>query len=221
MKTTSERVFEQACAATGISYRRLHVGRGTGHQRPDYKIAIAGCQAVIEVKEIQKNARDRQEAAEMDAGRGVRSRAEPGDRLRKAIRSAGDQLRRFSVRGFPTAVAMFDATFSLWLTDPYNVKTAMYGLDAITIALPHKGQPYRIGMKRAGKAVLTPEHNTSVSAVIIIRVLPASEVPAPLLLVYHNIYARVPFNADRIRSHVYLQYCLKLADDGASDWNLT
>jgi hypothetical protein len=164
--TLGEKLFEQASAATGIRCRRLLVAKIAGYQRPDYKVSFSGCGAIVEVKEIA-NPQGRRQAAG--------PRLTPGARLRRLIRSGSAQLQRVSRRGIPTAVAIFDATFSLSSTDPYNVKTAMYGLDAVVLALPEGLAPYSIGMKSGGNEVLTEQHNTSVSALIIIRVVPPSE----------------------------------------------
>ncbi|MGA8612962.1 MAG: hypothetical protein WB760_14945 [Xanthobacteraceae bacterium] len=216
--TLGETLFEQACAATGIRYRRFRVAKVAGHKRPDYKVNIPDCGAIVEVKELVPNAQERRAAAELAAGRMVGGTQTPGARLRRPIRSANEQLQQASLRGIPAAVAIFDTMFSLSYTDPYNVKVAMYGLDAIIMALPDAGAPYRIGMKSAGKEVLTEKHNTSISAVVIIRGFPPSFDRVPLLFVYHNHFARVPLDPARLRSHVCEQFALGRADDGATGW---
>lgn len=233
--TLGERLFEQACAATGIRYRRVRVAKVAGHKRPDYKVNIPECGAIVEVKEIEPNAEERHERRELEdavkregapgAAALVARRMEtpgvrrtPGARLRRPIRSANAQLHRSSLRGIPTAVAIFDTMFSLSDTDPYNVKVAMYGLDAMIIGLPNAGAPYRIGMKSGGKEVLTEKHNTSISAVIIIRGFPAYMSREPLLFVYHNHFARVPLDPVRLRAYVCEQYALGQAHDGATEW---
>jgi hypothetical protein len=211
--TLGEKLFEQACAATGIRCLRLRVAKVAGFQRPDYKVAVSDCGAIVEVKQIDRNRKERRQAEEVAAGRPVAWRSTPGARLRGLIRSGSAQLQRVSRRGIPTAVAIFDGTFSLSCTDPYNVKVAMYGLDEIVLALPEGLTPYHIGMKSGGKEVLTKKHNTSVSAVIIIRKVPPSEGPMPILLVYHNHFARVPFDYDRLRGYVCDQFALGQTGD--------
>jgi hypothetical protein len=93
----------------------------------------------------------------------------------------------------------------------------MYGLDGIVIALPadNRKAPYRVRMKRAGKAVVTEKHNTSISAVIIIRALPNKP---PILIVYHNHFARVPLDPNHLRDHVSDQFALRYAENGATTW---
>lgn len=218
--TLADELFEAACRAKGILYKRIPVSTAKGHRRPDYRVDLSDCKAVIEVKQISKNDEDRRQAKALKEGRSVVYNSTPGDRLRGAIRNASGQLRRWSLRGVPTAVAIFDSTFSMSATDPYNVKTAMFGLDAVVLALPkdRTQRPHITGMKRAGKATLTPEHNTSVSAVIIIRMLPPRERKAPLLLVYHNHLARVPTKPETLRKYVDYQYVLRETDVGETSW---
>ncbi len=218
--TLAEKLFEAACAAKGIRYKRVPISNVKGHRRPDYRVTLPECSAIVEVKQVDENDEDRRQDRELRAGRSVVYKTTPGGRLRGAIRDASGQLRRASRGGIPTVVAIFDSTFSISATDPYNVKTAMYGLDAVVIALPQdRGQrPYAMGMKRAGKAALTPQHNTSVSAVVIIRVLPPGEQRPPLFLVYHNHFARVPIAPERLRAYADHQYTLGQAENGATDW---
>jgi len=218
--TKGEEMFEAACRFAGIAYRRVPVARSESHRRPDYKVTVGHCGALVEVKQIDPNEQDRQEARDLAAGKiAVRSN-KPGARLRSAIRDASGQLRRASLRRIPTAVAIFDTMFSFSYTDPYNVKVAMYGLDAMILALPEDRSiaPHTIGWKSAGSATLTEEHNTSVSAVIIIRALPPSERKGPILIVYHNHFARVPFYPNHLRGSIHSQYALGQSDNGFTTW---
>jgi hypothetical protein len=219
-RTTSEKLFEEACRATRICCRRIRVATVQGHRRPDYKVQTPLCGAVVEVKEVAPNEEDLRHRAELATGRVAVMSHTPGARLRRLIRDASKQLGRASKRGVPTAVAIFDTTGSIAYTDPYNVKVAMFGLDAIVIAVPEEltVAPYAVGMKNAGKAVLTEEHNTSVSAVIIIRAFPGAAAQPPVLLVYHNRFARVPFDPAHLRGYVWSQFALGRAQNGATGW---
>jgi hypothetical protein len=217
-ETESERLFEQACAAARIQYRRIKVATVPGYRRPDYKVRASECGAIVEVKEIGLNDQDRERRAELEEGRGYAWQLTPGARLRPLIKNANSQLQRASRLGVPTIVAMFDATGSFSYTDPYNVKTAMFGLDAVVLALPEdpKNEPYFLRMKRGGKATLTEEHNTSTSAIAIIRTHP--ERSGPMLLMYHNHFARVPIDPENLRNCPISQYQLGQAENGMTDW---
>ena len=76
--TLGERLFEQACAATGIRYRRFRIAKIAGHKRPDYKVNIRECGAIVEVKQLVPNAEERRAAAALAAGRMVGGRQTPG-----------------------------------------------------------------------------------------------------------------------------------------------
>jgi hypothetical protein len=213
-------MFEAACAGKEICFRRIRTSKAPRQRRPDYRVDIPRCSAIIEVKQIDPNSKDIWHTKELAAGRSIVFSNTPGARLRPAIRDARGQLQRISRLGIPTAVAIFDATRSLSYTDPYHVKTVMYGLDAVILALP--SDPTKrargIGMKRAGKATLTAQHNTSISAVIIIRAVPSNEGKFPLLLVYHNHFARVPIESDHLSGYIDYQFALGATANGATSW---
>lgn len=218
--TKSEKLFEQACKATGIACRRVRTANTPGNRRPDYKVRLPRCGAFIEIKEITPNEQDRQRKAALNAGEMFLSIDVPGARLRGGLREASDQLKRTSRLGAPTAVAFFDMAHGFAYTDPYHVMTAMFGLEAVVIAVPrhHSAQPYTVGMKSGGKATLTDEHNTSISAVIVMCAPSPNEAAAPLLFVYHNHYARIPCEPEALRGFVAAQYRLAQLDDGKKTW---
>src|SRR5262249_9847499 len=151
-------------------------------------------------KEISPNESDKQGAKDLAAGKiVVPQRAR---RTSKASRSQRSRSIAAGVQtGVPTVAAIFDAVSSLSYTHPYNVKVAMYGLDAMVLAVPRDPaiSPRMTGWKRAGKITMSDKHTTSVSAVAIIREFPASEGGVPALLVYHNHFARVPIDPDRLK----------------------
>ncbi len=218
--TLAESLFESACAAARIRSRRIAPSKVPGRRRPDYRVDLPECGAFVEVKQIDPNEADRRFADERDAGGIPVLSIEPGARLRKAIRDANGQLRQASRCGVPTLVAIFDATSSLVYTDHHAVKTAMFGLDAMVIAVPRDRNvsPHFLRMKRGGKATLTEEHNTSISAVAVLRPIPPKEGPAPLLIVYLNHWARVPLNESHLRGHVAYQFALGQDERGATNW---
>lgn len=218
--TQSEALFEEACRANGIQYRRLPIADSHGVQRPDYKVKVLGCGAIVEVKEISSNESDKQWRKDLAAGKIVSSTNEPGVRLRPKIRTAADQLQRASKRGIPTVAAIFDAVSSLFYTDPYNVKVAMYGLDAIVFEVPKDPaiSPRMSRWKSGGKITMNATQTTSVSAIAIIRTIPSQLGLVPALLVYHNHFARVPLDPVKLQPYVWAQYALGQADNGSTDW---
>jgi hypothetical protein len=106
-------------------------------------------------------------------------------------------------------VVIFDMTYSVSYTDPYNVKTGMYGLDAIVLARTKNARSHVVGVKSGGRQVMTDRHNTSVSAVGILRKLPQDP---PVLFVYHNRFARVAFRPECLRDYVAAQKALPEPD---------
>jgi hypothetical protein len=192
--TTSEIMFEHWCGEHNVQFRRIKVARAQGHKRPDYAIKVNGGWCVVEVKEIDPTAEDdrlyQQIASNQVEGRWV----DAGARLRKPIRDASDQLRKFSVRGFPTAVCLVDNTVGFYV-EPFQVIQAMCGKATVRIAVSNdpEYEARFLGMHHGKKATMTGQHNTSISAVAVLRQPLGS---APFIDLYHNRFARVPIARD-------------------------
>jgi hypothetical protein len=84
---------------------------------------------------------------------------------------------------------VFDSVFGH--VDPYNIRVAMYGLEQIRIEVPPigMGSPHSTGMGYGPKRKMTPDHNTSISAIGALSTTSSAEV---FLHVYHNKFAHVP-----------------------------
>jgi hypothetical protein len=219
-KTVSEKLFEEFCARRNVECQPIMPATQSGYRRADYKVRLGTGKAVVEVKQINPNETDLKRAEELNVlgytptiGGGT-----PGERIRRKLRSGSGQLRKFSLRNVPTMVAIFDTTFSVSATEPYNVKTGMYGLDAIVFAVPQDPgiSPYTTGVKSGGHQTLTENDNTSISAVAILRKFPEQPVG---LYVYHNKFARISFDPGCLTPIVLGQYILA-EPDGKSfpDW---
>lgn len=215
-KTESEILFEKFSSTHGICTSKIREVQG--YRRADYKVRASHGVAVVEVKEITPNKDDIRHDKELSEQGWSSIGGTPGERVRSSMRSASGQLKKFSQRGVPTMVVIYDATNSASYTDPYNVKTAMYGLDAIVFSVPQDQQksPYRSGVKSGGKQVMTPVHTTSISAVSILQEMSDKSIA---LFVYHNKFARVSFDPECLRPVGVEQFRLQ-DPDGATipDW---
>jgi hypothetical protein len=168
--TTSEIMFERWCREHGIPFRRIKVARAQGHKRPDYAIKVNGGWCVVEVKEIDPTAEDDRLYQQIASNRVEGRWVDAGARLRKPIRDASDQLRKFSVRGFPTAVCLVDNTVGFYV-EPFQVIQAMCGKATVRIAVSDdpEYEARFLGMHHGKKATMTGQHNTSISAVAVLR----------------------------------------------------
>jgi hypothetical protein len=94
----------------------------------------------------------------------------------------------------------------------------MYGLEQIHIAIPPPGQgsPYATGMGYGPKRKMTPESNTSISAVASIS-MPKYDVIT--LFVFHNSHAKVPLQPTLLAPHGVQQFRLGEPESGrTADW---
>jgi hypothetical protein len=89
--------------------------------------------------------------------------------------------------------------------EPYDVLTAMYGLQAVVVNVPTEPgmEPTWGGERFAGKRSVSPDYNRSVSAVVLI---PQQPRPATVLYVFHNDYARVPLDPEMFHFSSFRQF---------------
>jgi hypothetical protein len=123
----------------------------------------------------------------------------PGDRVRNAIHKAALQLRALSCGKRPTMVVVYNNTGVSLHTRPEAVAMAMDGVEVVPVIVPHDpNERPTFGSSRSGpKRMMTPEHNTTVSAV---GVLFANMDDVPCLVVYHNRHARHAIDPDGIQT---------------------
>lgn len=185
----AERLFEEFCASRGITCVRVQEGEG---RTPDYELVVGSERIIVEVKEITAN-KEEEESDRLLAERGygnVLSNT-PGDRLRKKITDCLPQIKARTNARHPGLLVVFDRGGMAGHIAPYNIRVAMYGLEQVHIAVPPigTGSPYATGMGYGPKRKMTPEHNTSISA---IGAFFMTEPDGVCLSVYHNRFAKVP-----------------------------
>jgi len=201
--TASETYFERWCREHQIEFRRIKEACVQGHKRPDYAIKIDGQVCIIEIKQIDPKPADDSLLQEI-ARSEVKSRwIDPGVRLTRPMRDASDQLRKFSMRGFPTVACFFDNTAGFHAEDIHVIR-AMAGKETLRfeVSSDPEHQPRYLGMSFGKKATLTKIHNTSISAVAVLRQPLGSSL---IIDLYHNRYARVPISRDRAAPFVRTQ----------------
>jgi len=215
-KTRSEQLFESFCELRGIRCRR--VAEGTV-PTPDYDIFVPLRKIVVEVKEFTIN-KEEQRAEQERLKTGFSSGSvTPGDRVRKKISDAGPQIRQRTKNRFPGLLILFDRGSGFNHLDPYSIRVAMYGLDTVQFAVPrdHRRNPYVVRAKSGPKRKMTPEVNTSISA---IGALYCPERGVTELVVYHNAHASIPLRPELLRRYGIRQYRLGRAgnNDEISQW---
>ncbi len=195
MKTQSEKWFEECCANSGITCKRISE---ENNKTPDYELTIDDQRTIVEVKEISRNKEER-ESDRLLSQRGYGSVLSntPGDRVRKKIRDSSPQIKARTHGIYPSILVLCDLKSSRGQIaghlDPYNIRVAMYGLEQMHIAVPrdHAVSPYVTGMSYGPKRKMTEDCNTSISAIGVLFTPGPNEIA---LHVYHNRFSAVPLD---------------------------
>ncbi len=173
-----------------------------------------GTKIIVEVKQFEPNREERALLARRANGDVVVMGATPGERVRRAIRSAGPQLKALAVNGEPCLLVVYDAFDVPSLhTRRYAVLTAMRGLDVIPVDVPEDpGQPLVLRPVRPGpRKKMTPAAHTSISGIGVISAAPTGAT----LDVFHNPHATYPLIAEAL-SAPSVQHWRMSGDQ--SDW---
>ena len=125
VQPVSEQLFEQFCGANAIPCSRVDTGV---RRTPDYVITLGGILVTCEVKQIDPNAQDLSELAELRE-RGATGRHIP-NRLRGKLKDVSAQLKDAAREGYPTLLVVYDNTPFKSYTDHTDVVQAMFGRPA-------------------------------------------------------------------------------------------
>jgi hypothetical protein len=190
-KTLSENMLEEWFDRHRIEWRRIRIARNPGNRRPDYAIRAAGKRCIIEVKELSPNDEDKHIVENAREGIGEARWVAPGKRLRPAIRTGEGQLQKFSARGFPTIICVFDTTASFHDAD-FHVRAAMYGDETLRFVIPEGSDTARFAGSGPGRnAMLRRDERNTLSALAILRHTSGTD---PVIDVYHNPFAAIPID---------------------------
>ena len=211
MKTVSEGFFEFFCQQKGIRWKRV---AEEDTPTADYDIYVPRRKVVVEVKEITPNKEERQAEKELAEKSFVIGSLTPGQRVRKKISEADRQIKYRTRRRYPGLVVLFDRGFVAGHLDSYQIRVAMYGFETLQIAVPRDQQvrPYTVGAKYGKKRKMTPNHNTSISAIGALHSLGPRSIE---LTVYHNAYASVPLDPALLKQYGIQQFGLQRSQPGA------
>jgi len=188
MKTESEKLFEHFCVTKSISCEKIEE---ESSKRPDYLISISGLKVVAEVKQLNPNKEDKAKYKEFKEKGFAVGDSPPGARVRGKITDSAPQISSLAKGKFPGLLVLYNTVPLANLLDPYHIKVAMYGLDTVVISRPalFEERPHVIERKSGPKRKLTENHNTSISAIAVLK----NSQNGLSLDVYHNQHAAIPF----------------------------
>jgi hypothetical protein len=203
MLTEGEILFEEFCRLKTISFTRIPEGAS---KTPDYEIVLSARTVAVEIKQLEPNAED---LAFFDD---LRTKGSAGGvvdmgRARLAILDAMKQLRPYSKGRMPAMVVLYDTMGAgRGYLDPYSLSYCLYGPEKVHYAVPSDPSVDTIdlGMSRGGRSVATARHNTTLSALGVLRRFGVGT--SSDLEVFHNLHAAIPLDTALWAHHKVRQF---------------
>lgn len=189
MKTQSEKLFEDFCRRKNIACKSISV---RSSRTPDYCISVNGEKIVVEVKEFSPNKEDQEmlRKAVQEKVLVVGETHCPGERARRKIAKSAKQISNLSKGKYPALLVLYNSIIPVNPIGEYELKVAMFGLETVVMSpsMSMNGMLKIVGGKFGPKRKLTPNCNTSISAIAVLT----DNSGIPDLTVYHNHHAAIP-----------------------------
>jgi len=191
--TASEQYFERFCERRGIPISRLPEGTV---KTPDYQIVVDGIEIVVEVKQIEPKDEDRGVLSDVVEGKAASYWVDMS-RPRQSIHDGVKQLRAYAKGKRPGVVVLYELAGLLGYLEADCIAQCLYGPERVHIAVPDDPgrEPWVLGGSYGGRRVATEHHNTTLSAVAVLRTNRETDT----LSVFHNAFAAFPIEPDRFR----------------------
>lgn len=207
-QTISEELFERFCKENRIKFSRIEVSAISGKKEPDYQMETSSGKVLVEVKQFDPNPEELKLQKQLD-DRGWTDAfgGEPGAKVRLKIQSAAKQLKSRGAGSVPSMVVLYNnVPISRRGTDPYEIKTAMYGIEKIDLSVVSNKPGVSIKDRGFGsKRKMTPSSNTSISAVAAFYYGFDQQL---LMCVFHNIYAAIPLDIESFKGEKIKHYAI-------------
>lgn len=131
----AEQTFRDFCDQVDIQCKR--VPEVNVEKRPDYEIFASGQRVIVEVKQFDPNSEEKKALEDLEK-KGLATSfptINPGSRVRNAIGDAAPQLKALSKGKIPAMVVLQTNILNRYVR-PYDIMTAMQGLDTIPVTVP-------------------------------------------------------------------------------------
>jgi hypothetical protein len=205
---SGEDMFERLCNRLALAFTRVEEASRQAERRPDYRvIGSDGSTFIAEVKTITPNPEEARDIARFESGEVFATGGTPGNRLRRLIGTANQQLKALATNA-PGVLVVFNPEMFLHRhTDPYSILTAMRGLDVIDVEVPRDTyESPRFGELRSGPGKkMTSDVNTSTSALLCPHEVAKDEWR---VAVYHNRHATQPLPASALAATGVTHWCI-------------
>lgn len=193
-KTVPERLFERFCNDNDIKYKRIEASSISNMKSPDYEIQTVTEHVIVEVKQFDPNEEEKRLYKQLrERGYTDVYGGEPGAKARLKIQAGAKQLKARSQGKLPALLVLYNnVPICHRGVDPYEIKTAMYGIEKIDLSVDSDSNRVSLTDRGFGpKRKMTPSSNTSLSAVGVLYGSSNSELS---LIVFHNIHAVKPLD---------------------------
>ena len=208
MLTQADLLFERFCTERDIVCSRIPTGSA---RTPDYEIRLGIKPVAVEVKQLEANEEDRAFAEKVHR-RGRAAWWVDRGRAKQSILDAIKQLRAYAKDRMPAIVGLYDTIgTSTGYLDSGSIAYCLYGPEQWRFAVGHgPGSHAYLGSKFGGGRVATDQHNTTLSAVAVLREPILKERIE--LFVYHNTYAALPLLPRDLRAEGVKHFMFRAPD---------
>jgi hypothetical protein len=165
-KTVSEKLFEKFCEQNAIPFKRICEGES---RSPDYEIELGNQPIICEVKQIDPNREDCEQIEEREQGQ--MSAGWVPNRIRTKLKDVSRQLKHRTRGKLPGIVVIYNNIPIPKYGSSEQVLEAMFGQQTVLLeSSRNSGASSRVrGVIFGGRRGVTPNHNTTVSAVAVLE----------------------------------------------------
>jgi hypothetical protein len=200
MKTDSEDLFELYCVQNDIPYEPVPTKSDERKKTPDYDVFPNSKKTIVEIKQIDPNPEEKNKFKLFLTQHSVSGQMTPGSRVRSKITKAAPQICVRSNGIYPSILVLYNNVINCDHTTPYNILVGMYGFETHVLGVSKKidHSPFLIDKKFGPKQKMTKNDNTSISAIAVLK----KNNEKPDLLIYHNIFAKIPLEPSVVRLRI-------------------
>ena len=217
--TISEKLFEDFCNNNKILFKRIAKSFIRGKKEPDYEVYNNSHQIIVEIKQYDPNSEEQRLQKQLEE-RGYTDSfgKEPGAKARLKIQAGAKQLKaRCNGRNIPTLLVLYNnVPISNRGVDPYEIKTAMHGIEKIDLNQSLSNSSLEIVDRGFGpKRKMTPNCNTTISAIATLHCTDNGIG----MHIFHNIYASTPLSVDTFKTAGARHFTIGSKSEGLfQDW---
>jgi hypothetical protein len=203
MITVSEKIFEEYCQQNRIYFNKINTESNSAKKSPDYEIIVNSQKIIVEIKQIDPNPNDKKNEERLRlTGTGGTFGGKIGKRISQKITSAMPQLKVRAKNKYPSLLVIYNnISFTDEYVQPDEVMCGMYGRHVVYLPFGSNKKDEIIDQDFGPTRRLTPDANTTLSALAIIR----KEKNDIKLDIFSNKYANIPLSNNVLPNSDYFE----------------